>query len=142
MNPLASIWGAVGRARNRLYDSGTLKQRRLARPVVSVGNLSVGGAGKTPFVITLGNLLKQRGVKFDVLSRGYGRSTKGVLVVDPKGPAREFGDEPLLIARSLGVPVVVGESRFEAGGVAGKTVCSEMHPLHDGFQHPAPARGF
>jgi tetraacyldisaccharide 4'-kinase len=142
MNPLASIWGAVGRARNRLYDSGTLKQRRLARPVISVGNLSVGGAGKTPFVITLGNLLKQRGVKFDVLSRGYGRSTKGVLVVDPAGSAREFGDEPLLIARSLGVPVVVGESRVEAGEAAEKQFASEMHLLDDGFQHRELARDF
>src|SRR5258706_2324927 len=133
MNPLASIWGAVGRARNRLYDSGTLKQRRLTRPVISVGNLSVGGAGKTPFVITLGNLLKQRGVRFDVLSRGYGRNSKGVLVVDgvnPSASAREFGDEPLLIARSLGVPVIVGESRVEAGGDAGKQSLRPVHLVH------------
>src|SRR6185503_19375128 len=106
MNPFAAVYGAIGRARNRLYDSGTLKQWRLERPVVSIGNLSVGGAGKTPFVITLGGLLKKRGIKFDVLSRGYGRDTKGVRVVDPAGSARECGDEPLLIARSLDVPVV------------------------------------
>lgn len=142
MNPFAAMYEAVGRARNRLYDSGALKQRRLERPVVSVGNLSVGGSGKTPFVITLGALLKKRGVKFDVLSRGYGRSTKGVLVVDPAGSARDFGDEPLLIARSLGVPVVVGESRVEAGEAAEKQFSTEMHLLDDGFQHRELARDF
>jgi tetraacyldisaccharide 4'-kinase len=142
VNPLSALYGAVGRARNRLYDSGTLKQQRLERPVVSVGNLSVGGAGKTPFVITLGNLLKQRGVNFDVLSRGYGRSTKGTLVVDPAGAAPEFGDEPLLIARKLEVPVIVGESRYEAGVLAEKQFASELHLLDDGFQHRELARDF
>jgi tetraacyldisaccharide 4'-kinase len=76
-----------------------------------VGNLSAGGSGKTPFVILLGELLKTRGVKFDVLSRGYGRESRGVLLVDPGGFAQQFGDEPLLIARKLEVPVIVGEDR-------------------------------
>ena len=90
--------------------------RRLQGPVVSIGNLSVGGSGKTPFVILLGELLKSRGIKFDVLSRGYGRQTRGVLLVDPGRLCRsEFGDEPLLIARRLEVPVVVGEDRYQAG---------------------------
>jgi len=102
---LGGIYGAVIGARNRLYDRGFLRARRLAGPVVSVGNISAGGAGKTPFVIVLGELLKQRGVGFDVLSRGYGRSTRGVRLVDPNGSAEECGDEPLMIARRLKCPV-------------------------------------
>ena len=138
----ASLYGAVGRARNHFYDSGALKQQRLERPVVSVGNLSVGGAGKTPFVVTLGTLLLERGIKFDVLSRGYGRSSTGVHIVDALGTARDHGDEPLLIARRLGVPVIVGESRSEAGALAEKKFPSEMHLLDDGFQHRELARDF
>jgi tetraacyldisaccharide 4'-kinase len=90
--------------RNHLYDSGVLRARKLAGQVVSVGNISAGGAGKTPFVILLGELLKQGGVPFNVLSRGYGRQTRGVLLVDANGSAAEFGDEPLLIARRRGLP--------------------------------------
>src|SRR5437016_10613780 len=106
MNPLASIFGAGVRLRNALYDRGNLKVRRLQGPVISVGNLSAGGSGKTPFVLLLGELLKARGVKFDVLSRGYGRKSRGVLLVDPAGLPQEFGDEPLLIARKLQIPVI------------------------------------
>lgn len=142
MNPLSGIYGAASGLRNRLYDRGTLKARRLERPVVSVGNLSVGGAGKTPFVIALGELLKARGVKFDVLSRGYGRKTSGVRVVEMSGTAAKFGDEPLLIARRLGASVVVGESRYEAGRVAEEKFDPQLHILDDGFQHRGLARDF
>jgi len=142
MNPLSRIYGAAGALRNSLFDHGILGVRRLERPVVSVGNLSVGGAGKTPFVIALGELLKARGVSFDVLSRGYGRKSRGVLVVDPEGRADSFGDESLLIARKLGVPVVVGESRYEAGRVAEERFPSQLHILDDGFQHRSLARDF
>jgi tetraacyldisaccharide 4'-kinase len=104
--------------------------------------LSAGGTGKTPFVIALGELLKERGISFDVLSRGYGRKTRGVLVVDPNGRASDFGDEPLLIARKLAVPVVVGESRYEAGLVAEQKFSSQLHLLDDGFQHRSLDRDF
>jgi tetraacyldisaccharide 4'-kinase len=102
----------------------------------------VGGSGKTPFVIALGELLKARDIRFDVLSRGYGRKTRGVLVVEGDGKASDFGDEPLLIARRLGVPVVVGESRYEAGRVAERKFQSQLHILDDGFQHRSLARDF
>ena len=72
MSLLDSIYGAVVKAKNALHERGTLRTRRLQGPVVSVGNLAVGGSGKTPFVILLGELLKARGIEFDVLSRGYG----------------------------------------------------------------------
>src|SRR5258707_8876688 len=101
MNPLTGLYGAATALRNTLFDSGVLSSRRLERAVISVGNLSVGGAGKTPFVIALGELLRARGISFDVLLRGYGRKTRGVLVVDTDGSATDFGDEPLLIARRL-----------------------------------------
>ena len=140
MGLLDSIYGAVVRAKNALHERGTLSAHRLRGPVVSVGNLAAGGSGKTPFVILLGELLKARGVEFDVLSRGYGRATTGVLLVDPHGKAREFGDEPLLIARRLGVPVVVGEKRYEAGLFAEAQFGPRLHLLDDGFQHRALAR--
>ena len=139
---LGAIFGASVRLRNSLYDSGRLRVRRLAAPVVSVGNISVGGAGKTPFVIALGGLLKSRGIAFDVLSRGYRRSTKGVLEVDPAGSPAAFGDEPLLIARRLNVPVIVGESRYEAGRWSEGKYGPRLHLLDDGFQHRRLARDF
>jgi tetraacyldisaccharide 4'-kinase len=142
MNPLTTVYSAASALRNSLYDRGVLQSRRLEQPVISVGSLSAGGAGKTPFVIALGELLKARGIRFDVLSRGYRRKTRGVLVVEPDGSAAEFGDEPLLIARRLGVPVVVGERRYEAGRVAEQKFQPQLHLLDDGFQHRSLARDF
>lgn len=130
------------RARNALYDRKRLPARRLEGPVVSVGNLSAGGSGKTPFVLLLGELLQSRGVKFDVLSRGYGRESRGVRLVDPDGLPQEFGDEPLLIARRLQVPVIVGEDRYGAGRFAEAKFGAQLHLLDDGFQHRALARNF
>jgi len=142
VNPLAGLYGGVAGLRNALFDRGVLSARRLKQSVVSVGNLSAGGSGKTPFVIALGELLKARGIRFDVLSRGYGRETRGVLTVKADGKAAEFGDEPLLIARRLGVPVVVGESRYAAGRVAEQKIDSQLHILDDGFQHRSLVRDF
>ena len=142
MSVLSGLFGAVVSARNALYDRGTLAQRRLAGPVVSIGNISVGGSGKTPFVLLLGSLLAERGIAFDVLSRGYGRKTGGVRQVDPGGLPREFGDEPLLMARRLLVPVFVGEERYAAGLEAEKRYGPQLHLLDDGFQHRQLARDF
>jgi tetraacyldisaccharide 4'-kinase len=110
--------------------------------VISVGNISVGGSGKTPFVILLGDVLKRGGIAFDVLSRGYGRKSRGVLLVDPDGLPQDFGDEPLLIAKRLGCPVIVGESRYQAGSLAEKNFGPQLHILDDGFQHRSLARDF
>jgi tetraacyldisaccharide 4'-kinase len=142
MNPLAGLYGAGTALRNALFDRGVLPSRRLQQPVVSVGNLSVGGSGKTPFVIALGELLKARGIRFDVLTRGYRRKTRGVLVVETNGKAADFGDEPLLIGRRLGVPVIVGESRYAAGRLAELKFQPQLHILDDGFQHRSLARDF
>jgi len=142
MNLLSSIFGLGVRSRNALYDRGTIHSRRLQGAVVSVGNLSVGGSGKTPFVVLLGELLSARGIRFDILSRGYGRHSRGVTLVEPTGSPRNFGDEPLLLARRLGVPVIVGEDRYEAGRFAERTFGTQLHLLDDGFQHRALARDF
>ena len=142
MNPLSSLFGLGVSARNALYDRGIARARRLRGPVVSVGNLSVGGSGKTPFVLLLGELLKERQIKFDILSRGYGRKTRGVVLVDPAGSARDFGDEPLLLARRLKVAVIVGEDRHAAGVFAEQRFGPQLHLLDDGFQHRSLARDF
>jgi tetraacyldisaccharide 4'-kinase len=142
MNPLSSLFGLGVRARNALYDRGIARAHRLTGPVVSVGNLSVGGSGKTPFVLLLGELLKARGLKFDILSRGYGRKTRGVALVDPAGSAHDFGDEPLLMARRLNVPIIVGEVRHAAGVFAEQKFGPQLHLLDDGFQHRSLARDF
>jgi tetraacyldisaccharide 4'-kinase len=142
MSFLSAIFEAGVRARNTLYDRGIVRTRNVQGSVVSVGNLSVGGSGKTPFVLVLGERLKVRGVKFDILSRGYGRRTRGVARVDPGGLPRDFGDEPLLLARRLSVPVIVGEDRYEAGMFAEKSLGPQLHLLDDGFQHRALARDF
>lgn len=142
MNPVSAIFGAAVALRNTLYDRGVFKVRKLARPVVSIGNISVGGSGKTPFVIALGELLQQRGIEFDVLSRGYGRRSNEIAVVDPNGTPEQFGDEPLLIARKLRAPVIVGADRYQAGLVAEKRFSSKLHLLDDGFQHRRLHRDF
>jgi tetraacyldisaccharide 4'-kinase len=142
VNPLSATYGGWVWARNLLYHRRILQSRRLSRPVISIGNISVGGTGKTPFVILLGELLQQRGINLDVLSRGYGRKTRGVVVVDPNGSTQEFGDEPILIAKRLGCPVVVGESRYAAGLTAETKFNSQLHILDDGFQHRSLARDF
>lgn len=142
MNPLTGLYGAAVALRNGLFDRGILSSRRLAKPVISVGNLAAGGSGKTPFLIALGELLQARAIPFDVLSRGYRRRTRGVLVVDPEGAAADFGDEPLLIARRLGIPVIVGENRYQAGRLAEQKFRSQVHILDDGFQHRSLHRDF
>jgi tetraacyldisaccharide 4'-kinase len=111
----------------------------LGWPVVSVGSLSAGGAGKTPVVIALARLLTEAGWGVDVLSRGYGRDGDGVeKVVAGVGAAKRFGDEPVLIAERAGVEVWVGADRFAAGSAveaAGDGGERGLHLLDDGFQH-------
>jgi tetraacyldisaccharide 4'-kinase len=151
MSPLAFVYAAGSRLKNAAYDFRLFKPRRLTWPVVSVGNLSVGGTGKTPMVLLLANLLEARGWSVDVLSRGYGRQNSTVARVDPGAAvdslAKEFGDEPLLMARH-GFSVYVGADRREAGLLAEKDVAAgtasakprHLHILDDGFQHRRLAR--
>ena len=132
--PFALVYASLVRARNARFDR--VAAQRLRWPVVSIGNLSVGGTGKTPLVICLAQLLEREGFRADVLSRGYGRSSKEIERVDSAGDAERFGDEPLLIARTAGAPVYVGASRYEAGLLAEAELGGEgrhVHLLADDF---------
>ncbi|HKN21857.1 MAG TPA: tetraacyldisaccharide 4'-kinase [Terracidiphilus sp.] len=149
LRPLVPAYRLALALREFQLRAGLKPVRRLRRPVVSVGNLSAGGAGKTPLVIALAKALSARGVQVDVLSRGYRRRSAVPLLVDPGGTAEEFGDEPLVIARQARVPVFVAAERFEAGLLAERDApagadqrLSEsasprlgVHLLDDGFQH-------
>lgn len=139
--PLVPLYAAAVAGKNQAYDRGWFRQQRLRAPVVSIGNLSVGGSGKTPLTIRLAELLRDRGIAVDVLSRGYGRHSHRVLRVDPAGPWQNYGDEPLLVAQQAHVPVYVAASRYAAGLLAESgSPTSQLHLLDDGFQHRQLAR--
>ncbi len=153
--PLVPLYRAGLWVKERLRGEA----KRLSWPVVSVGSLSAGGAGKTPVVIALAGLLKDAGWGVDVISRGYGRAGRGVELVQGEDAAR-FGDEPVVIARRAAVSVWVGAERFAAGAAAeqehqrtqwtqskgamdameDETVPRRVHLLDDGFQHRGLAR--
>jgi tetraacyldisaccharide 4'-kinase len=149
--PFALLYVTVIRLKNAAYDLRLSKPQRLSWPVLSVGNLSVGGTGKTPLVLLLAGLLEARDWTVDVLSRGYGRGSQRVAQVDPHtsddNAAEQFGDEPLLLARH-GISVYVGADRHQAGLLAERDTSAEfdpekprkLHILDDGFQHRKLAR--
>lgn len=139
MNPLLRpaelLYRGITRGRRMLYRKGLRHARRLPRVVVSIGNLAMGGTGKTPAVIRIGRELASRGYRIAVLTRGYARagSAEPGLVTTPD-PLR-FGDEPVLIAKALGVPVIVGKKRYDnAMRFMGVNDC-DLFVLDDGFQH-------
>ncbi len=116
--------------------------RRLRFPVVSIGNLSAGGAGKTPLTIALAQALSRRGIEVDVLSRGYGRAGRGAARVEPGGTAEEFGDEPLLIARRPSPGLRCGPALGgRAAGRAGDRSCeaARLHVCAEPSQRKAMA---
>jgi tetraacyldisaccharide 4'-kinase len=146
--PLVPLYGAAQALNSIAYARGRRRVERLAWPVVSAGNLSMGGAGKTPFVIALARALKERGWVVDVLSRGYGRVSDAVEQVIADGvenPAARYGDEPWLIAQHAEVPVFVGRERAAAGRLAEQMLVDangrrHVHLLDDGMQHRKLAR--
>ena len=140
LGPLSMAYGATVRTRLALYRLGLLRQRSLPCKVISVGNLTVGGSGKTPVTIHIARTLTSMGFKTAILSRGYMREGSGVEVVTDGNeillkPLRA-GDEPYLMAESLeGVPVIVGKSRYRGGLLAAGEFSPEVVILDDGFQH-------
>lgn len=139
MNPLLKAvelsYRGVNRLRRALYRRGVLKPRRLPQPVISIGNIAAGGAGKTPAVIALARFLTERGHRVAVLTRGYGRSGEGgrVAALDPA----RFGDEPVLIKKRCDkADVIVGVNRYRN---ALMVIC-DVYLLDDGFQHLQLAR--
>lgn len=147
MRVLSSLYGELAWQRRRWYIRHPEARRRLARPVISVGNLSVGGSGKTPIVRHLAGVLLTMGERPAILSRGYARRlvTDGVLVVRDAerihADLNSAGDEPLMLARALaGAVVIVGADRYLAGRLAEARLGCSVHVLDDGFQHLALAR--
>ena len=140
--PLVPLYRLGLALRELQWRSGLKPVRRLNRPVVSIGSLSAGGAGKTPLTIALAKALTARGIYVDVLSRGYGRRSAPPLPVNPGGTAEDFGDEPLVIASEAGVPVYVAADRYQAGMLSERDAVERtgVHLLDDGFQHRQLAR--
>lgn len=134
--PVSLIYGLVFGLRKMLYRVGVFRSQQLPVPVIVVGNVYVGGVGKTPLVIALVRQLTASGLKVGVLSRGYGRSGEGSLSVTPQSLATDVGDEPLLIARACQVPVFVGKNRFEAGlELLSQNPQTQVIVCDDGLQH-------
>jgi tetraacyldisaccharide 4'-kinase len=147
LSPLGALYGAVMRARMALYRGGALRVHRVDVPVLSVGNITTGGTGKTPLVEWLARAVARRGKRVCILTRGYGRADERERVVVSDGEAlladaRRGGDEPRLLAESLqGVAAVLSDAdRVAAARWAIANLQSEVLILDDGFQHLRIAR--
>jgi len=141
LKPLSMLFAKIAAKRRDDFVSGRLKSEKLPVPVVMVGNIHAGGTGKTPIVAALVSGLQEKGVKVGIISRGYGRKSKAVHVLNAASRAEDAGDEPLLLFRKTGAPTAVGSSRAEAG-----RALLAAHPdiglivADDGLQHYALRR--
>ncbi|MDZ7315353.1 MAG: tetraacyldisaccharide 4'-kinase [candidate division KSB1 bacterium] len=145
--PLSLLYQLVVAFRNFFYDKGMFAIYRPPCKVISVGNITVGGTGKTPTVQFLANELLRRGKKVVILSRGYARKSRGTVIVSDGNhiltDAETAGDEPLLLARNCpGVPLIVDEDRVRAAQSAVRRFAADVILLDDGFQHRRLARDF
>jgi tetraacyldisaccharide 4'-kinase len=141
LSPLSGLYRLVSFIRKQCYFLGLFKQHRLPVPVIIVGNISVGGTGKTPFVIYLVQQLQQQGFKPGIISRGYGGHSDNypVTVSNNSDPAI-VGDEPVIIARQTNCPVVVSPTRIEAAHYLLEQYDCDLIISDDGLQHYALAR--
>lgn len=141
LRPLAWVYGALVAVHRSVYERAWIKPAQLPVPVIVIGNVVAGGAGKTPTTLAIVEHLKDAGWQPGILSRGYGRQDKGLQLVAPTSNPRDVGDEPLLLRRATGVPVAVGRRRSDAG-----SALLAAHPeidilvCDDGLQHHALAR--
>ena len=139
--PFAVLYGMALRVRALLYQDGILSIHKLPCPVISIGNITVGGTGKTPATMLVAKELQQRGYRVAVLSRGYGGSLEGQVAVVSDGESvllgpEQAGDEPCLLAQTVpGLMVVIGSDRYQAGLVALERLKPDVLLLDDGFQH-------
>lgn len=138
--PFSYLFGAGVVVRNWFFDVGILRSQSAGVPVISVGNISAGGVGKTPFVELLARKLTHKGRKVAIVSRGYGRVSKGMLVVSNGSircaEASDSGDEPAQMAAKLdGIVVIVDEQRVRGAHYAVKTFGANVIVIDDGFQH-------
>src|SRR6185312_5090449 len=140
LRPLSLVFGALVAVRRALYRSGVRRSIPLPVPVVIVGNITVGGSGKTPLVASLVEALSRRGFHPGVVSRGHGRRTSDTRAVAAGDDARDVGDEPLLLAAS-GAPVFVGKDRAAAArALIGAQPEVDVIVADDGLQHYALER--
>lgn len=137
------LFGLLAYLRRLAYRRGWLKSTRLPVPVVIVGNIQVGGTGKTPIVAAIAGSLKKQGIAVGIISRGYGRDSQQTLLIDANTDCRHCGDEPMLLFQQCAVPVAVGKTRLAAARLL------LQHQPHtqiiisdDGLQHYALARDY
>ena len=139
--PLSFLYAIGAQFRNGMFVLGCARSVRLSKPVLSVGNLTVGGTGKTPSCLWLAHALKDRGIRSGILSRGYGRRKDGAMVIEPSyenvmaGSALSSGDEPLMMAALYSQTVAVAEDRSNAALELLKKKEVDVFILDDGFQH-------
>jgi tetraacyldisaccharide 4'-kinase len=145
----AKLYEIAVRLRVAAYETEYLEPKRVGATVISIGNITVGGVGKTPMVEVIARYLKSEGEQVAVLTRGYGRSSRDMRVLnDPRdnrsirqGSHSEVGDEPLMLARALrDVPVIVNGNRYEGGRLAERELNADVLILDDGYQHLGLAR--
>jgi tetraacyldisaccharide 4'-kinase len=139
LRPLAALYGATVRVRRALYRRGVLRSRHPGAPVIVVGNLTVGGTGKTPLVIWLARQLRAAGLNPGVALRGYGGNARAPRIVDAAADPAVVGDEAVLIAQAAAVPVAVGADRVAAATLLVRAGCS-LVLADDGLQHLALRR--
>ena len=141
LQPLSLLFRLLAWLRRQAYRAGLLRTRRLPVPVIVVGNITVGGTGKSPLVIWLANWLREQGHRPGIISRGYGgRSSEWPVRVDADGDPERVGDEPVMIARRTGCPVWVGPDRPASGAALLAANDCDLVISDDGLQHYALAR--
>jgi tetraacyldisaccharide 4'-kinase len=143
---VSAIYRSAVNIRNAMLDLGVIKQKKLPCPVVSIGNITVGGTGKTPTAIKIANILKAKGLRPAILSRGYKGTAKSPVNVVSDGSRilmdfQEAGDEPIVMAQSTeGIPILTGHKRYLTGMYAIENMGADILVLDDGFQHRCLAR--
>lgn len=149
MNPflsaLTEVYGLAVSFKDFLYEAGIFDSVQVSKPVVSIGNLTVGGSGKTPMVLWLLAECEKRNLRAGVVARGYGRTGKGIQKVNPilNGAGTMFGDEPVEIARKFpNVPVYVGTPKWKVAQEICRKEILDLVIVDDGFQHVALKRNF
>ena len=142
--PASAVYGGAVWLRGALYDAGVLRSTRVPARVVSVGNLTVGGTGKTPAALWLAEALRARGRRVAIVARGYRKRRRGVVVVGTDGhpltSPEDGGDEAVMLAHRFAGPVLTGERRVDAARMACREFGVDTVVLDDGFQHRALAR--
>lgn len=143
LRPLEWSYRQISALRRWAYERELLRSRSLPRPVISIGNLAMGGTGKTPATIAIAEVLRSAGLRVAILTRGYARRGSDRVAIVESADARRYGDEPVLLRESLpGVDVVVGADRFEAGTWYLSARDCDVFLLDDGFQHLRLRRDF